>query len=439
MSDGDPSSPSFVRRALSGHAAIGLLAAALIYIVSLTGALVVMHDRLQRWEQPHIEETGPTLSPAAAQRAMENVVAAERGKPRSTHIYVRMPNPELPRASVSTDSAAWYIDAAGRTVGREAPVWTEFVIALHECLSLPATWGLLLVGATGATLLTALVTGALAHPRILRDAFQLRFRRGSRIARADWHNRLGVWALPFALAIAFTGAFLGLSSVGASLFAQSYTGGDIEEAYASIFGSEGRTDAAAAPLPDIARALASLASHAPQAIPTYVIVHDPGTRGQHVQIIAEQPRRLIYGETYNFDAKGRWLGKVGLSDGAPGQQFAASTYKLHFGNYGGLAIELAYIGLGLALCVMTSTGVTLWLKKRARRGRPSARLAAAWSTIVWGTPGLLLATFGLRLAFGSQVPFAGVFWITLGAALVIATVHPRWARMVWRIPERAGS
>ena len=63
------------------------------------------------------------------------------------------------------------------------------------------------------------LTGVLAHPRIVRDAFRLRWRQGPHIARVDWHNRLGVWTLPFAIAIALTGAVLGLSTIGFTLLA----------------------------------------------------------------------------------------------------------------------------------------------------------------------------------------------------------------------------
>ena len=165
-----------------------------------------------------------------------------------------------------------------------------------------------------------------------------------------------------------------------------------------------RRTRAAAPLPDVATALRTLAARVPQAVPTYIIVHDPGTRGQHVQIIAEHPRRLIYGETYAFDGAGNWRGANGMADGAIGKQFAASTYNLHFGNYAGLPVEIAYMLMGLALCVVTATGTTLWLCKRQRRGLGGERLSACWSWIVWGTPLLLVATVWLRAAAGPIRP-----------------------------------
>jgi uncharacterized iron-regulated membrane protein len=412
-----------VRRALGGHAALGLLAGALLYIIALTGTVVVIHDRLQRWEQPSIAEVA-TLSPAAAQSAMVAAMAQGAGKPATTHLYLRMPNVDLPRAVVTTDTGAWYVDEGGRLAGREAHAWTEMVISLHEYLHLPVNWGMILVGMLGVVLAALAITGVLAHPRIVRDAFCLRARHDPHIARADWHNRLGVWTLPFVLAVTLTGSFIGLSSVGYSVLAKAYTGGDLERVYAPIYGAEAKSDPASAALPDIRTALTTLAARVPSARPTYVIVHEPGTRGQHVQVLGELPRRLVYGDSYSFDAAGRWMGPAGLSDGAIGQQFAASTYNLHFGNFGGLMVEVAYMLLGLALCVVTATGTTLWLTKRRRRGMGSDRLDASWTALVWGTPLALIATLWLRAAAGADAPLVAGFWGGLALLLVAAIVWP---------------
>ncbi|MHA6316383.1 PepSY-associated TM helix domain-containing protein [Altererythrobacter sp. CAU 1778] len=416
---------SLVQRALSGHAAIGLLAGALIYLIAVTGTMIVVLEKWQRWEQPGIAES-LTLTPQAAQAAVPNVLALEQDSPRTEHLYIRMPTPDLPRAVVTTDNKAWYVDGAGRVAGREAHTWTEFVAALHINLTLPIVWGMILVGALGVALAALLITGVLAHPRIFRDAFRLRSRHDGQLARADWHNRLGVWTLPFTLAITLTGAFIGLSYAGAGALAHLYTGNDTDAVYATIFGDEPRHDPTPAPMADIARAMDTVAERFPLTNPTYVVVHDPKTRGQFVQIIAEHPRRLIYGEVYTFDGAGDFLGKVGVSDGAIGRQAAASTYNLHFGNYAGLPVELAYIAFGIALSVMTATGTTLWLRKRRRKGLPTQRLAAAWSVTVWGIPLALLATGWMRFMGGPDVPLVAGFWGLMGLGWATAVMRPAW-------------
>jgi len=422
--------PNLVKRALAGHASIGLLAGALIYLIAITGSIIVIHERWQRWEQPNIAESS-ILTPAAAQASISAALALEQGLPKTEHLYIRMPTHDLPRAVITTDNKAWYLDGEGRIAGREAHSWTEFIMALHINLTLPVVLGMILVGILGVALAALLVTGVLAHPKIFKDAFRLRARHDPQLARADWHNRLGVWTLPFALAVSLTGAFIGLSYAGAGVLAQAYTSGDLEPVYATIFGEEPEHDAAPAPLPNIARALETVQTRFPETFPTYVVVHDPGTRGQFVQIIAEHPRRLIYGEAYSFDGTGAYVGKVGLSDGTFGRQAAASTYTLHFGSFGGLPIELAYMLFGLALSAITATGTTLWLRKRQRKGLPTRRLNAAWSVVIWGIPLALVLTAWLRALAGPDAPLVAAFWLCIALGLLVAALEPARIQQTW--------
>ncbi|MFC0104041.1 PepSY domain-containing protein [Sphingopyxis terrae] len=159
--------------------------------------------------------------------------------------------------------------------------------------------------------------------------------------------------------------------------------------------------------------------------PTYVILHDPGTRGQHIQLIAEHPRRLIYGETYEFGADGRYHGRVGMSDGHWGQQLAASTYNLHFGNFGGLPVKIIYFLLGLALTIVVATGTSIWLGKRERRGVHDLRLRSLWDGVLWGVPLALTLTFLARVIVGNAAPLAAIFWFLCALILLVAATRPQ--------------
>ena len=182
-----------------------------------------------------------------------------------------------------------------------------------------------------------------------------------------------------------------------------------------------------APAPDVAAALRYMARNHPDVAITYAILHDPGTAGQHVQIVGAHARRLIFGEYYLFDARGRFEGTAGLADGALGQQAAASNYNLHFGNYGGLPVKLAYCLFGLALTVVSATGVHIWLGKRRRRGHHEPRLRAAWNGLIWGAPGALALTLGARLLLGNSAPFTALFWSVLGLAIAAAMAAAHFA------------
>jgi uncharacterized iron-regulated membrane protein len=415
--------PSSVKRALSAHAAIGLITGGLLYLVCLTGTVAVFYPELQRLEQPNAPEM-ETIAPEAVQRGVEAVLASEKGKPPTTHLYVHMPVEDLPRATITTDTQAVHLNPDGTIAGPEEIAWSDFLIALHYALNLPGLIGLTLVGALGAMILALSISGVVAHPRIFRDAFCLRARDHSGVGLADWHNRLSVWTLPFSTAVALTGAVIGLGSLTVWGLAQLREGGDVTQVYAALFGPEGKPDARHAPAPDVAGVLRAMAQRHPQVKITYAILHEPQTAGQEVQIAAKHARRLIFGEYYRFDAQARYLGAAGMADGAMGQQAAASTYSLHFGDFGGLAVKLAYVLFGAALTAICATGVYIWLGKRRRRGFAEPRLTRIWDGIVWGGLLALAGSLIARVAFGNAVPFVAVFWGGLALVLVLAGALP---------------
>ena len=410
-----------VKAGLSAHAAIGLLGGALLYLVCLTGTVLVLYQEFQRLEQPDAPEMA-AISPLAVQDAVESVLASEASGPTTTHLYVHLPVPGLPRTTITTDTQAVHVDQDGGIIVPEENAWSEFLYALHYTLNLPTLMGMTIVGVLGVMIVALGITGAIAHPRIFRDAFRLRARNGGGVALADWHNRLSIWSLPFSLAIALTGAIIGLATVGAYVLAETSFDGDREAVFAPLFGEEAPENSAPAPQADVAAALTDMDRRFPDMPVSYVILHDPGTVGQHIQLVGLHEERLIFGEYYAYDAKGSYRGSVGLSDGDIGQQAAASVYNLHFGNYGGLPVKLAYIVLGLMLTVVCATGVYIWLGKRARRGHEEPGLRAAWSALVYGAPALLILTLILRAAIGNAVPFAWIFWCGLAGSIAVATV-----------------
>jgi len=407
-----------VQRSLAAHSSIALLCCAMLYLISVTGTVIMLYEEWQIFEQPDAPEMA-SIDAAHVQRAIENVIDSESDRPDTTHLYVHLPTPALPRTTITTDTQAVHVTPSGEIAVAEENAWAEFLLALHYRLNLPAPVGMTLVGAFGAMIVALSISGILAHPRIFRDAFRLRARRRDEVSTVDWHNRLAVWSLPFAIAIALTGAMIGLFYVSGGSMAVTAYAGDSDAALAPIFGSEPEADTAKAPLANIVPALAYMETQYPQVRPSYVILHDPNTAGQHIQIVGVHSQRLIFGEYYAFDAQGRFMGTAGMADGTIGQQLAASAYNLHFGNYGGLPVKIAYIFFGIALCVVIATGTFIWLNKRERRGSPAALLRSAWWGLVIGVPAGVATTLAARLTIGNTAPFVWVFWLTCAATVAV--------------------
>ncbi|MEM9572140.1 MAG: PepSY-associated TM helix domain-containing protein [Pseudomonadota bacterium] len=404
-----------VAKSLEAHAVIALALGGLIYILAVTGTLSVFNHELQRWEQPTAPEM-TTISPEAAALAAQTVFESEDTP--TTHLYINFPQPDLPRTVITTDTQAFFANSDGTVGPREHFPWTEFLLDLHYYLHLPHILGLTVVGALGAFLIAMSISGFMAHPRIFRDAFT--FRRGvGRVPLTDLHNRLSVWTAPFHISNALTGAVLGLASVLAFAIASQSFSGDITKVFGPVFGAEPAPVEGAAPLAEIAGPIAYMNSNYPDLLPTYFILHDPGTAGQHSTIIAEHSDRLIFGEYYNFDADGFYEGNTGISDGTVGQQIIGSVYNVHFGNWGGAPVKLAYLVFGLALSVIIASGMRIYFVRRREKGRPAPRLEAGWEAVVWGTPAMLALTFLSAIAFGIEgAGLVAMFWLGLTLSVI---------------------
>lgn len=413
--------PAFVRQVLAGHSALGLVAGALIYLICLTGTVAVFAPDLERWEQPDAPEFAQ-IAPGALNRASQAGVAlwarTPDAKSPADYLYMQVPTDERPRLSVGIGEHAWLAHADGRIWGEARHEWTHLVEHLHIFLTLPEQVGLAAVGIIGVTLTGLILSGLAAHPRIFRDAFAFRWKASPRLSEADLHNRLSVWAAPFHLVVAVTGAFIGLSSVTLYLTAAIFHGGDMNAAGAPLFGASPKPDNAAAPWPDLDAGYEQVRRLRPDATPNLVSIQRPGTRAQAAEVSAALPGRLIYAERYLIDDQGRITGRIGNSDGDLGKQVYASSFPLHFGSFGGAPVRIAYGLLGLSLCVVVCSGINIWLIRKRDRGQPAARLHRAWIAAVWGTPlALALAALG---EFALRLPVTWMFWGSLLALVAIA-------------------
>jgi hypothetical protein len=176
---------------------------------------------------------------------------------------------------------------------------------------------------------------------------------------------------------------------------------------APITGPVMAADPRPAPLPDLEALAAHAEAHLPGSRLYDVGVQVPGTRGARISVEASAPRRLPRGEQFHFDAQGREIGRSRFVTGPIGLQAYSASAQLHFGFFGGLPVRLAYVALGCALSFISASGVTIWLARRADRGRPAPRLRAAWLGWTRGAPAALLAA-----ALASRLASPGpVFWL----------------------------
>ena len=417
--------PDFVRAMLAGHSALGLAFAALIYVVCLSGTLCVVLHELQRWEQPD----GPLVSelrPEAVAAAVRGGYAQAKADNAAHDMFLMGPAIVPQRLFVNYHDhesgvhGDWLADEQGRLVTRVEAPWSEFIAALHMQLHLPRTWGLYVVGLTGVALLSSLVSGLLSHPRIFKDAFALRWGGSRRLQEADLHNRLSVWGLPFHFVVTLTGALLGLSTLIMGVLALAAYDGDQEKAFAELFGPRATENETAAPVPDVGAMIRHVQGAEPNVTFSSASIEHVGTAGQLVQLGMRAPGTLAFSKTYHFGADGRPLNADdGKKGGAVGQWILGAIQPLHFGWFGGIPVKLLYVLLGLALTVITHSGVVIWLARRRDKGRPAPKWEKVWAAVAWSQPLGFATTACASLVWGGSVVLP-VYLATVAFASAVA-------------------
>ncbi|HUO12822.1 MAG TPA: PepSY-associated TM helix domain-containing protein, partial [Caulobacteraceae bacterium] len=408
----------------------------LIYLVCVTGTLDVFVSELRAWEQPR-----PV--PQLDVRFIDTALAAgARLAPRGASIYLMLPRMEAGGARLEVYGGGRETDYSlgtdGHVIGELRTPFTDFLDRTHMYLCLPQTVGTFLVGLIGVALLSLLLSGLLAHPRIFRDAFTLRWGGSKRLQEADLHNRLSVWGLPFHLAVTLTGAFFGLTNallLAVALIAHNGGPGRIT---GLLDGPSPAHDERPAPLPPVSSMLARLHVSRDLLRINYIGVQDLGVRGAAVTFELAVPDQLIRGERYVFDGAGRYLGPAGYASGPVGKQAYAAAAALHFGAFGGLAVRLAYGILGFALCVVCAGGVSIWTARRRDQGRPVPRIERLWLGTVWGV--LVALSAAATTALATSLPPVPVFWsvFLLTTSLAVARRDARSASRLCRALLAAG-
>ncbi|MGI3131758.1 PepSY-associated TM helix domain-containing protein [Halopseudomonas pachastrellae] len=435
-------SPRLVSRMLAAHSLLGLLLAALIYLLCLSGTLLVLDHEISRWENPHaplLQEATPEAMIRALQAGIEQAHAA------GSHDYVVVTtpadgSPQLSLRWVDYQSGAEHllqVNPQGELLEPRNDGFSHFLEHLHFYLHLPATAGLALVGLIGVLMLAAILSGVLTHPRIFRDAF--RFRRGGnpRLEQTDLHNRLSVWGLPFHLTITFTGAVLGLATLVLGALSYAAFDGDTQRAREVLGGPQVAHNETPAPLPALEPILQQIQQRYPDAQVARLAMREFGTEGQSVQVDITRPGQLALTDRHIFNGAGEHLGSRDAFDGPFGAQAIAALAPLHFGRFGegwlAPLVKTSYVLLGAALCLITTSGVRIWLLRRRDAGRAAPGWQRLWDAVLWGQPlsYIVLAMLTLVRPEAATLPV----WLLLSAAALLLAglpAEPTTSNRAWR-------
>jgi uncharacterized iron-regulated membrane protein len=190
-----------------------------------------------------------------------------------------------------------------------------------------------------------------------------------------------------------------------------------------LLGPRPTAEETAAPLPNVAAMMRHVRADRPDAELVSIFMQHAAKAGQVVNLGMRSPGHLAMSEAYYFKGDGTPLGHGGLESGSFGQQILGAIQPLHFGWFGGLIVKAIYGVLGLALTVVTYTGVTIWLARRRDKGRPAPRWERIWAAVAWGQPFALAAAALGSLLVPRDVCLA-IYLAAVAIALASAFVLP---------------
>ncbi|MEN0067042.1 MAG: PepSY-associated TM helix domain-containing protein [Myxococcota bacterium] len=378
------------------HTWAGVVIGLLLYVMFFTGAIALVTEPLGTWEEPahHEAATGtPGEWWASLPAEGDDVDRVSLTLPDPSHGH------QAPTGMVSRDGDRTYLVWRSGAWAERSSHAASFLFRLHFLYHPSVPWMINVAGLISMAMLLALLTGLVIHLRDLwTDLDTFRPKLPIRAVWTDLHKVTAVIGLPFQLLFAYTGAVLCLSSFVIAAVALPLYNGDVDRLRSLLFETPPpiAAEAEPAPMKPLPELLTAAQIAAPTMEPSFVSVSNPGLATSEVRIggvvqgTNERANILLEATT------GEVRMVQGLEPPKPHQALINWLFALHFAQFGGGMVLVAYAVLALATCATILSGIAIWLGKRRRASDWGTWLLRGLTTGVGA--GLPLACAGMLLA-----------------------------------------
>ena len=394
------------------HSWTGIALGLFVYVVSFTGCLALFYHEIHSWEDPAKRLTVPD-APVALQPHLDAWVDETAAGHEVTFVLVQYPSTYEPYffARLNTKDADGHTDsftrrwdpATGVVLPERGEGLATWLLDFHRDLMWPDELGgrqigRSIVGVAGIILMLSILTGVITHSKMMRELFTLRYLRSVRLKWQDTHKVIGLWGLPFYAMISFTGAFLGVIALLLPIMAAIVVKGDTDKLLAALGNEPPERTGAATRMITVDEVGAMRHAQTGNA-PSGVFITNWGDETAIYQVNYEAASKLV-----SFDAvtisgvTGQpTTGNAFLEPAVVNRVLSAIT-PLHYGTYGGIALKVLYLVLGLSLCAVTALGLMMWIERRlhGNEGRKSEAFYRRLSRFTVGvTAGVAVASVAL--------------------------------------------
>lgn len=390
------------------HTISGIIISVALYVIFFAGSFSFFRDEIVSWERTEPLAQGWRLAEMDFDQVMDTL-GKDKSLLGSTIAFNQYYDEQRLSVTVTppVDTQAKEGERRGRRGNfiylntqdfktyeyRSSYSLGEFLYRLHffAQLNFFGRSGYLLAGLVAFFFLFAVITGVLVHWKKIISNFYL-FRPNTSLKNlwTDAHTALGILGLPYQFMFALTGVYIiiGLTIMSPAIISYVYQG-DQEKAYDDFGFNPPKFEGAENPL-NSDFSINEFRDLAQQKWPEFVMnratVFNFGDENMHI---------LFEGKS-TYESKFASLGKViyKVSTGEIVQEKSpmegvsymdaarAVIVRLHFGDYGGIAVKLIYFGLGILTCFVIISGVMIWLVARDKKHiSPRKRTFNAW--LVW--------------------------------------------------------
>ena len=391
------------------HAWSGVICGLFVFIVSFSGILALFGEEIAAWEDrsAYGHSLGDAQYPVAG--IMEQFLAEAKTQGELLSTSMLFPTAVHPfyrglgrlRSESGDDSKTfsrrWHV-GTGEVLPAPSRALSDWLVKFHAHLMLPRTPGRAVVGLAGVLLLLSIVTGIITHRKLFQEMFTWRLDRSVRLKWQDTHKIIGVWGLPFHLAISVTGCFLGFYAVLLPVIALLSFQGDQDAAYVALVPQGPPPSGISAEMIPLDQAYL-IAERRTGIAPTSVNTIHWGDRDGVYRFFYPPANKLILGIQIDVSAVTGDVVAQRLTDrGTPANRALTAMMPLHYGTFGGYWLKGGYTLLGIGLCVVVASGLMMWLERRryGNVGRRSDRFYAFLGRLNAGVcTGLCLASVGV--------------------------------------------
>jgi uncharacterized iron-regulated membrane protein len=383
-----------IRTALTRlHRWVGLGIAIFLALASLSGSLIVFYRELDAALNPELYQVpvaethlSATALAAAVERQLPGAeVSGLMLSPppgRSAELWVAAKSGALAYNQVFADPASGKVLGLRQwgKAGLSRAALMPMIYLFHYTLKLPGVWGTLLMGVIGCLwTIDCFVAFALTLPRATpfwrKWAISWRLKRGARAYRRnlDWHRAGGLWVWGMLLVLASSGVALNLPEHVFRPLLKLVT--PLSPGVTEIGAPRLNLPPAPASLSfDDAVARGRQAAAVVRFVPRYVF-HFPAYHAYGVGF-GEAGSDGMDGwgrsDVYLDDRSGAPLLRQMAGQGRAADIYAGAQFQLHSGRILGWPGRILVCLTGLAVAMLSVTGIWIWWKKRAAKSKRAA-------------------------------------------------------------------